>query len=212
MTLVGEPPVNPGRDEARDLLWNELQQPEYAERQSLLQRLLQAIQDWFDGLDGPDLTVPATQFAIGIVVVVVIVLVIARLVAGPVRRERRIRGSAVVVEADDVRTAERMRAAADAAAGAGDWSLAVAERFRAVVRSCEDRAVIDPRPGRTAQEAANDIGAALPGLAARLHIGAGLFDQVEYGGLAASSSDDTALRQLDEEIAAARIDRSEVPV
>jgi hypothetical protein len=78
-----------------------------------------------------------------------------------------------------------------------------------VVRSCEERAIIDPRPGRTAQEAANDIGARLPGLAARLHLAAGLFDEVEYGGLSVSASDDRTLRDLDDAVVAARVAHTE---
>ncbi|GAB3172061.1 DUF4129 domain-containing protein [Myceligenerans halotolerans] len=204
-----EPPVEPGREEAHDWLRTELQRAEYAERESLLQRLVDAIAEWFQGLDVPNAGLATTQLAIVIVGVVLLVLVLAWLVAGPVRREHRIKGSAIVVEKDDARTAAQMRAAADSAARSGDWSEAVVERYRAVVRSCEERAVIDQRPGRTAQEAANDIGVRLPGLAARLHLAAGLFDQVEYGSLGASASDDTAMRGLDDAVTAARVERKE---
>lgn len=209
MTPRMEPPVEPGREEAHDWLRNELQQAEYAERQSLLQRLVEAVTDWFRSLDVPDAGLAGTQLAIVIVVLVAVVLAVAWFVAGPVRRERRAAGSAAVVEKDDVRTAAQMRSAADAAARSGQWSVAVAERYRAVVRSCEERAVIDPRPGRTAQEAANDVGVRLPDFAARLHLAAGLFDQVEYGGQDASAADDAALRELDEAVAAARVERRE---
>ncbi|WP_244666464.1 DUF4129 domain-containing protein [Myceligenerans indicum] len=203
-----EPPVEPGREEARDWLWTELQRAEYADRESLLQRLIGAVTEWLRGLRVPDTGLPSTQFAVAILVLVVVVLAVAWFVAGPVRRERRAAGSAVVVERDDTRTAARMRAAADAAAHAGDWSAAVAERYRAVVRSCEERVVIDFRPGRTAQEAAVDIGARLPELAARLHVTAGLFDRVEYGGQIASAADDAALRDLDDAVTAARVERT----
>ena len=43
------------------------------------------------------------------------------------------------------RTAAEIRAAADAAAAAGDWTTAVLERFRAIVRGLEERAVLDER-------------------------------------------------------------------
>ncbi|WP_246012167.1 DUF4129 domain-containing protein [Myceligenerans xiligouense] len=205
-----EPPVEPGREEAHDWLRTELQRAEYAERESLLQRLVDAVVDWFRGLDDIPVTgLPGPQLAIAIVGIVLVVLAIAWFVAGPVRRERGRKRSDAVVEKDDVRTAAQMRAAAEAAARSGDWTTAVAERYRAVVRSCEERAVIDPRPGRTAQEAANDIGGRLPGLAARLHLAAGVFDQVEYGGEDASARDDTALRELDEAVIAARVERTE---
>lgn len=209
MTPRTEPPVEPGREEAQDWLRTELQRAEYAEQESLLQRLVDAVREWFQSLEVPDAGLPGTQLALVIVGVVLVVLVFAWLVAGPVRRERRAKGSAPVVEKDDARDAAQMRAAADSAARSGDWAEAVVERYRAVVRSCEERAVIDRRPGRTAQEAANDIGVRLPGLAARLHLAAGLFDQVEYGGLSASASDDTAMRGLDDAVTAARVERKE---
>ncbi|GAB4083740.1 hypothetical protein GCM10028784_03700 [Myceligenerans cantabricum] len=209
MTLLAptEPPVEPGREDAHDWLWTELQRAEYAERESLLARLVNAVLEWLDGLAVPDAGLPGTQLAIIILAAVLVVLAIAWFVAGPVRRERSTKGSVTVVKKDDVRTAAQMRAAADAAARSDDWPAAVAERYRAVVRSCEERAIIDPRPGRTAQEAANDAGARLPGLAARLQVGAGLFDQIEYGKVGASATDDTAMRELDDAVAAARVAR-----
>lgn len=207
MTPRWEPPVEPGHEEAHDWLWSELQRPEYAERANLLERLLGAIADWFDGLSMPGAGLPPLHLGIVIVVVVLVVVMLAWFVAGPVRRERGVTKAAAVVEKDDARTAERMRADAEAAARAGDWSVAVVERYRAVVRSCEERVVIDPRPGRTAQEAARDIGTRLPALAARLHLAAGLFDQVEYGSLNATAADDTALRELDDAVAEARVER-----
>lgn len=209
MTLRGEPPVEPGREEAHDWLRNELQRAEYAEQQSLLQRLVDAVLDWFAGLDVPDAGLSPAGLATIVVVVAVAGIAVAWFVAGPVRRERGTAGATAVVEKDDVRTAAQMRAAADAAARSGDWSAAVAERYRAVVRSCEERVVIDQRPGRTAQEAAGDIALRLPGLAARLYLAASLFDQVEYGGASATATDDTTLRDLDDAATAARPERRE---
>jgi hypothetical protein len=125
-------------------------------------------------------------------------------VAGPVRLARRRRRTAAVVQADDVRTSAQLRAAADDAAGRGDWTLAVAERFRAVVRALEERAVLDERPGRTAQEAAEAAAERLPGLAGPLHVAASRFDDVVYGDLPAGPADDAAVRALDEQVSAAR--------
>ena len=62
----------------------------------------------------------------------------------------------------------QIRAAADAAAAAGDWALAVLERFRAIVRGLEERTVLDERAARTAHEAALAAAARLPALAAEL--------------------------------------------
>jgi hypothetical protein len=197
-------PVVPDRDTAREWLSSELQKPEYAERESLLTRLINWVQDWLDGIEWPDASMSGPQLGIAVVVIVVVVLVIAWLVAGPVRLGRERAGSAEVLDADDVRTAAKMRAAADAAAAAGDWRTAAVERFRAVVRSLEERVIIEPRPGRTAQEAAADAGERLVAQAAGLRSGADLFDGVEYGDRVATAQDDAALRALDAEVTAAR--------
>ncbi|WP_454859772.1 DUF4129 domain-containing protein [Promicromonospora soli] len=197
-------PVVPDRDTAREWLSSELQKPEYAERESLLTRLINWVADWLDGIEWPDASMSGPQLGLAVAVIAVVVLVIAWLVAGPVRLGRERAGSAEVLDADDVRTAAKMRAAADAAAAAGDWRTAAVERFRAVVRSLEERVIIEPRPGRTAQEAAADAGERLVAQAAGLRSGADLFDGVEYGDRVATAQDDAALRALDAEVAAAR--------
>lgn len=196
-------PVEPDRETAREWLFEELARPEYASDRTLLQRFV----DWFLGLFDfqlPGLTMPPLQLALVLVGIVAVVVLIAWWIAGPVRTSRARRPVAAVVDEDDTRTSAQMRAAADAAALAGDWSMAVVERFRAVVRSLEERVVLDPRPGRTAQEAAADAGVRLPALAAGLRRGAGLFDDVEYGKLTARPQDDVALRELDAAIGSAR--------
>jgi hypothetical protein len=197
-------PVVPDRDTAREWLTSELQRPEYAERESLLSRLIGWVLDWLNGIDWPDTSMSGSQLGLAIAVIVLVVLLIAWLVAGPVRLGRNRTGSAEVLDTDDVRTAAQMRAAADAAAAAQDWRTAAVERFRAVVRSLEERVVIEPRPGRTAQEAAADAGVRVPAQAAGLRSGADLFDGVEYGDRVATAADDADLRALDAEIAAAR--------
>lgn len=197
-------PVVPDRDTAREWLTSELQRPEYAERESLLTRLINWVLERLGEIEWPAAALGGPQLGVLVTVLVVIVLLIAWLVAGPVRLGRDRAGSAEVLDADDARTAKQMRAAADAAAAAGDWRTATVERFRAVVRSLEERVIIEPRPGRTAQEAAADAGLRLPAQAAGLRSGADLFDGVEYGDRVATAQDDAALRALDAEVTAAR--------
>lgn len=197
-------PVVPDRDTAREWLTSELQRPEYAERESLLSRVIRWVMDWLNGIDWPDTAMSGPQLGIALAIVAAVVLVIAWLIAGPVRLGRDRTGKTEVLDAGDARTAAQMRAAADAAAASGDWRTAAVERFRAVVRSLEERVVIEPRPGRTAQEAAGDAGERLPGQAAGLRSGADLFDGVEYGDRVATAADDAALRELDAQVGAAR--------
>ncbi|UNZ19036.1 DUF4129 domain-containing protein [Streptomyces sp. 891-h] len=89
------------------------------------------------------------------------------------------------------------RAAAEAHAAAGHWSAAVQERMRALVRSLEERALLDPRPGRTADEAAAEAGTVLTGQADQLRAAARTFDEVTYAGRAADQTAYTLLRDLD---------------
>lgn len=197
-------PVVPDRDTAREWLAGELSKPEYAERESLLVRLINWLIERLTSIDWPSAPLSGPQVGLVVVLVVVVALLVAWLVAGPVRLGRAARRSAEVLDTEDTRTAAQLRASADAAASAGDWRTAVVERFRAVVRGLEERVVIDPRPGRTAQEAAADAGARLPAQAAALRSGADLFDGVEYGDRVAGGDDDATLRALDAAVVAAR--------
>ncbi|AEG45077.1 DUF4129 domain-containing protein [Isoptericola variabilis] len=200
--VVLDVPVDPDRETARRWLQEELSRPEYSTEPSLLERLVAWLTSLFEDVRVPD--VPGWQLALVTVLVVAAVVLVGWWVAGPVRLARRgARESAVVLE-DDTRTAAELRAAADAAAARGDWSTAVLERFRAVVRALEERVVLTEQPGRTAREAADAAAARLPGVAADLHRAAALFDDVRYGELPARAQDDAFLRTLDARAAAER--------
>jgi hypothetical protein len=58
--------------------------------------------------------------------------------------------------------------------------------MRAIVRSLEERALLDTRPGRTADEAAAEAGRTLPAHSDRLRAAARDFDDVTYGGRTAT--------------------------
>ena len=187
-----EPPVTPDAETARRWALEELARPEYSDQRSLLQRLLEWLQQQFNDVqDSVHLDGPMIALVIG--GGIALALLIAWWVAGPVRSGRAAASRAVLAH-DDERTAAQLRAAADAAARAGDWDSAVLERFRSVVRDLEERAVLDERPGRTAHEATLDAGARLPGVAAELAAAGALFDDVAYGGRTAEESDDARLR------------------
>ena len=201
LVTAAEPPVRPDGPTARRWAQDELLDPVYHQQESLLSRLLTWLRHLFDGLHGAALPPRgALLLAAGVVLLVVVV---ALWVAGPVRRSRRTRSEPVLVQTDR-RTAQQLRAAADAAAAVGDFSTAVAERFRAVVRDLEDRAVLDERPGRTADEAARDAGRLLPEVAPGLVRAGRLFDDVLYGGRVAGRADDDTLRAIDEAVRTAR--------
>jgi hypothetical protein len=201
--LVAEVPVVPDADQARQWLERELAEPVYHQQPSLAQRFLDWLGRLFENADGVPIGNVGTL--VTVLAVVAALVLVTFLVTGPVRRSRRIGGGAgAVLGADDRRTAAEMRAAADAAAAREDWAVAVAERFRAVVRSLEERAVLDERPGRTAHEAVEAAGVRLLPHATDLRAAASLFDDVVYGHRTPRAADDAGLRELDARVAATR--------
>ncbi|MGF1432555.1 DUF4129 domain-containing protein, partial [Kitasatospora sp. LaBMicrA B282] len=75
----------------------------------------------------------------------------------------------------------------------GDFAAAVREQMRALVRDLEERTLLDPRPGRTADEAAVEAGRRLPQHAAALRTAARLFDDIAFG---ERTADRAAYQQL----------------
>jgi hypothetical protein len=195
-------PVVPDADTARRWATDELADPAYHAGPSLLDRFLRWLGSLFDA--APDsIPLPPAAVVVTAVVLLLLVLAVSFWVAGPVRATRRAAGS-VVVLGDDTRTADELRAAADAAAARGDWTDAVLERFRAVVRSLEERTVLTDSPGRTADEAADAAAARLPSATADLRRGARLFDDVCYGKASVDAGADAWMRTLDQQVAATR--------
>ncbi|GIG20146.1 hypothetical protein Cch01nite_08700 [Cellulomonas chitinilytica] len=211
-----EVPVEPDAATARRWAEQELADPVYHQSRSLLDRLLDWVLDLLDGIPAPVVS-PGVSLAV-VIGVVVLVAAVVLWAAGPIRRSRAAAGrdGRSVLGDDDQRTADQLRSAADAAASTGDWSLAVVERFRAVVRGLEERTVLDARLGRTAHEATVDASVRLPSLGAALGVGGRLFDDVAYGHVTATSDDDRALRDLDRRVRETRPvapgDRSEQAV
>ena len=195
-------PVEPDRDTARALAAEELSKREYqAARPSLLARALGWLLDQVQNLPSFSGTGPRLGLLL-VVLVAVGAVVFAVQRSGGLRRQARVRAEAVF--SDPTRSATDHRSAAEAAERAEDWRTAVLERFRAVTRELEERAVLVPQPGRTADEVAADAGAWLPDLAERLRAGAELFDDVRYGDRPASAAAATTLRELDAAVRRAR--------
>ena len=135
---------------------------------------------------------------------VVVLVVLALVLAGPLRRRTRTRARAGGVFADAVRTAAEHRTAAEQAARAGRWDVAVQERFRAVARALEERVVLDRRPGRTADEVAREAGVALAGTGEVLLRAARAFDDVTYGERPGTEAGYRACVEADEAVRLAR--------
>jgi hypothetical protein len=163
-------------------------------------RAFETVIDWIDRfLDR--LAAGAPGGSLGALVLLAIVLVVAGVVlwwTGPIRRGARIRQPHVELSGD-VGTDEHRRRA-DEHATAGRFAEAVRERMRAIVRELETRGVLDPRPGRTADEVAREAGAAVPTIAGDLRAAAVTFDEIWYGGRPATPQADALMRQTDDRV------------
>ncbi|GGV88436.1 membrane protein [Streptomyces gelaticus] len=200
----GDIPVDTPRVPAREAAEHELSKPMYHENDpNLLQQGLDRLWDWIgELLDTASSAAPGGPLGLIALMLLVVGLVAAlwwRL-GTPSRPVR----SADALFDDSPRSATEHRRAAEAHAAAQRWNEAVQERMRAVVRSLEERALLDPRPGRTADEAAAEAGRPLPAHAARLHAAAREFDDVTYGGRTADQQAYLAVRALDLDLETAK--------
>lgn len=173
-------PVDIGRDEAQQLAERELLNPLYADaRPPWWQRIGSWVWEHFtellDRLGGA--TSNLWWLIVLAAVIALIVFVIVRRTGG-VQRRRATLGQ---VFTDRTSSAADHRARAETAARIGDWNEAVLEGFRAVVRQLEERGALDPRAGRTADEAARDAGSVFGPLRSDLGTAARAFDEVAYG-------------------------------
>ncbi|MFF8293778.1 DUF4129 domain-containing protein [Streptomyces sp. NPDC016309] len=204
-------PLDIPRVPAREAAERELSDPRYHENDpNLLQRALDGFWDWlgrlFDSASGATPGGP-----LGLVAIAVIVLALLGALWWRLGTPRREPVTTDPLFDDRTRGAADYRAAAEEHAAAGRWNQAVQERMRAVVRSLEERTLLDPRPGRTADEAAAEAGRSLPAHADGLHAAARAFDDVTYGGRTADRSAYQRLKHLDTAVERAKPESSTAP-
>lgn len=197
------PPVEPGADEARRWAEDELSKADYTQGASLMERLAQALTDFLADLLSGEGT--GTLAPLGYVLALLALLALlgaAFAIARPLLAARR-RERTDVME-DETRSAAELDSAAQTAAAAGRWHDAVVDGFRAIVRSAEERTFLDPRPGRTAHEAAWDAGESAPEAAHALHAASRTFDEVRYSDAVATRSHYETVRAAWDALALAR--------
>ncbi len=208
--MAAEPPVLPGAGEARRWAAEELAKSEYRDAEpGWLESLWRSFLDWLLSLDGPSGEagpVPSPVIGIVIAVVIAIAVILARPRLNPKARQNK-----EVFVPDTELTASDYRQRAEASAAAAKWADAVVNRFRALVRSVEDRTVLDPQPGRTADEVVLALSIPFPAEAARLDQAARTFDAVRYGNWMAGSFDYQAIAALDQDLEASRPAKSSEP-
>lgn len=191
------PPLTTPRDPAREAARDELAKRLYHENDpSLLQRALDAFWDWIGTLFGK--AADATPGGpLGLAVIALTVVAMAAALWWRLGTPSRTTTQAAALFDDRPRSAADHRGAADAHAAQGHWNQAVQERMRAIVRALEERALLDTRPGRTADEAAAEAARTLPGHTAELRAAARDFDDVTYGGRSAGKESYDRIAALD---------------
>ena len=199
-------PLDPDAGQARRLLLEELADPRYrAAEPNWFDRLVQAVRDWFASLTLPDGGAGVPLAAVIGVLVLVALVVAALVIAGRPRLRRRSGVTGGVLADDDGRSAAELRALAEAAAARGAWDEALVERFRALVRSLDERTVLSVSPGTTAHGFSRRAAVVFPGSADALHRSADDFDRVRYLGLPCGRDDYERAAALDRALSAAPV-------
>jgi hypothetical protein len=195
-----------GRDEARELARRELHQPIYhRDEPSFIDRILRRIHDWIESVTNhlPGQHTGGSGGWTALLVLAVLLIAVAAAVWWRMGSVRRNAATGALLEDEPSRAADH-RDAADRHAAAGEWPEAIRERLRAIARDLEERVILEPRPGRTADELATEAGAALPDHADELAAGVRIFDDVWYGGRRGDADGYRRLVDLDEHLRAAR--------
>ena len=192
------PSIDIDRDAAHQAAQDELNKPIYSKGSAgeqfadwlneLMYRLLQKTASipggWFT----------ATVLFILLAIAVVVAIRIAR------RTMRTNRGGDYLLFEAAQLTAAQHRATAESYAAEGNWAAAIRHRLRAVARQLEETGILNPAPGRTANELARDAGAALPHLADELSQAAMAFNDVTYGERPGTQSAYRMIADLDEHL------------
>ncbi|MFD5428968.1 DUF4129 domain-containing protein [Streptomyces sp. NPDC127084] len=193
-------PVDIPRGPAREAAERELSKPMYHQNDpNLLQRGLDRFWEWVDGIFNS--AAGATPGgAVGLVTIVLIVIALTVALWWRLGTPRRSPATGSALFNEGPRSAAQHRATAEEHAAAGHFNQAVQERMRAIVRALEERALLDPRPGRTADEAAAEAGRPLPDHAEALRDAARTFDDIAYGGRAADQQAYLRFKELDNQL------------
>jgi hypothetical protein len=194
-----------GQQAAQRLARDELSKAVYHPHKPFTQWLLDAIGNLLNRLfNAGNSSFPGGWWALvalAALLVAVVAVVLARV--GPVARSRR-RGPGPL-SGTAPRTAREHREQAERLAAGGDYSAAILEGLRAIAAGLEERSLLAPNPGRTADELAADAGRLLAAHASGLAAAARLFDDVCYGGRPGTPEGYERLRDLDAAIHGAAI-------
>lgn len=167
------------RDAAHEAAERELSKPIYP-RPSLLDQLNEWLNEFIHRMVVKGSELPGGWFTLALLATLVAVAIFVgiRIARNTIRTSRssdpQLFGSAEFSAAEHRATAERF-------AAEEDWSSAIRHRLRAVARQLEEDALLQPVPGRTANELAREAGQVLPDLRPDLLDAATCFNDVTYG-------------------------------
>ncbi|GAA0957407.1 DUF4129 domain-containing protein [Actinocorallia libanotica] len=191
------------RETARRLAEDELDKPVYhRDRPSFVDDVLDQIKEWVKKIlpDAPEAGPGSGGGSFTLVVLLLLAVVLVAAVWWWMRGRGNVKSRKALLEDVPSRSVDH-RAAAEAHAAEGRWAEAIRERLRAVARDLEERAILDPRPGRTAQELAAEAAALLP---VDFAPGVGVFYDVWYGDRPGTPEGYRLLTDLDQAVQDAR--------
>ncbi len=192
------PTVDIDRDPAHQAAQHELDKPIYP-KGSLSQRVNEWIHEMLFRLIEKGASVPGGWFTVSLLLALLLVaIVIAVRVARRTIRNHH-RGDHQLFDTG-LLSAEQHRIAAERFAAEGNWSAAIRHRLRAVARGLEEVGILDPTPGRTANELARDAGARLPHLGTELSQAAAIFNDVTYGETPGTPDGYRSIAELDDHL------------
>jgi hypothetical protein len=173
------PSIDIDRDAAHQAAESELNQPIYT-KASATQQFLDWINELLYRLLQKTASIPGGWLTAAVLLTLLaIAVVVAIHIARRTMRTRR-RGDYQLFEATQL-TAAQHRETAERYAAEGNWSAAIRHRLRAIARQLEETGILNPAPGRTANELARDAAEALPHLTDELSQAATTFNDVTYG-------------------------------
>lgn len=173
------PTIDIDRDAAREAAQHELAKAIYP-KPSPAQRFHDWVDDLLYRLLDKASTVPGGWLTITMLLIALVIgLVIAYRIARQTMRTQR-GGDYRLFDTGQLSAAQH-RAAAERSAADGNWAAAIRHRLRAIARDFEETGLLEPAPGRTANELAREAGGRLPHLAIELARAAAAFNDVTYG-------------------------------
>jgi hypothetical protein len=208
------PPLDPSAQEARELLLRELSKPEYqTSKTNGVGQIVKAIEDWFSSLHigkVPGAGFPPFGYLV-IGAIIVVALVLAFLLFGLPRLNRRSGALGSLFGDDDARDSVALREAAQRAAAAGDYDTAIEEQFRSIARAMAERGITSTFPGTTATGFARQASESFAALGPEFAAAAAAFDGVRYLGRRGTENEWMQVSALDRDVRASRPVLATVP-